>query len=199
MTGARLRRIDDSGIFEWPWTASSGLAILTGAAGGGGGGGGALCWEALNLFGGGGGGGGGGGRATTLKIGEQIYRAAGGDGGDGGGGGGLDNGRPVSGKNGRGCNHGAGGDGGRGALAAPAEKRIVVQRRQRRKGISRRNFDCRTARIVQRRPLRNRSWQRRQRRAGAARVTRKEAREPSDRDGFVVVVPLHADPGGALC
>lgn len=53
MQGAKLRRIVDSGIFEWPWPTPLGLAIITGAAGGGGGGGGAFCIEGLNLYGGG--------------------------------------------------------------------------------------------------------------------------------------------------
>ena len=198
MTGARLRRINESGTFEWPWTASSGLAILTGAAGGGGGGGGALCWEALNLFGGGGGGGGGGGHATTLKIGEQVHRAAGGDGGDGGGGGGLDNGRPVSGKNGRGCNHGAGGDGGRGALAAPDERRIVANGGDGGKG-----FPGETA-IAELHGLSKGDRFEIEVGSGGTGGRGGEGYENGGAGavgsgGFVLVVPLHADPGAGLC
>lgn len=125
MRDAVLHRITESGNFAWPWATPTGLAIITGAAGGGGGGGGAFCLEGLNLFGAGGGGGGGGGKATTVQVGEQSYRAAGGNGGDGGGGGGLDDGHPVSGINGKGCHYGLGGDGGAGAIAPPAEGRLV--------------------------------------------------------------------------
>ena len=125
MQDAALRRVTQSGSFEWPWSASTGIAIIVGASGGGGGGGGALCLEGLNLFGAGGGGGGGGGGATTLKTGEQTYQAFGGGGGDGGGGGGLDDGQPVNGNNGKGCRHGDGGSGGRGAVASPAADRLV--------------------------------------------------------------------------
>jgi len=125
MRDAALHRITESGNFEWPWAAPTGLAIITGATGGGGGGGGAFCLEGLNLFGAGGGGGGEGGKATTLQVGEQSYRAAGGNGGDGGAGGGLDDGRPVNGINGKGCHYGLGGDGGAGAVAPPAEGRLV--------------------------------------------------------------------------
>ena len=125
MRDARLHRITESGYFEWPWAASSGLAIIAGAAGGGGGGGGAFCLEGLNLFGAGGGGGGGGGGTTTLKAGEESYRAVGGNGGDGGGGGGLEDGHPVHGTDGKGCHYGLGGDGGAKAVVRPAEGRLV--------------------------------------------------------------------------
>ena len=124
MRDAALHRITESGNFEWPWAAPTGLAIITGAAGGGGGGG-AFCLEGLNLFGAGGGGGGGRGGATTLQAGEESYRAAGGNGGNGGAGGGLDDGHPVNGINGKGCHYGLGGDGGAGAVAPPAEGRLV--------------------------------------------------------------------------
>lgn len=125
MRDATLRRIAESGSFEWHWAAPTGLAIITGAAGGGGGGGGAFCLEGLNLFGAGGGGGGGAGEATTLQAGEESYRAAGGNGGDGGGGGGLEDGHPVNGINGKGCHYGLGGDGGAGAVAPSAKGRLV--------------------------------------------------------------------------
>ena len=125
MRDAALHRITESGNFEWPWAAPTGLAIITGAAGGGGGGGGAFCLEGLNVFGAGGGGGGEGGNATTLHVSEQSYRAAGGAGGDGGGGGGLDDGNPANGIDGKGCHYGVGGDGGAGAVAPPAEGRSV--------------------------------------------------------------------------
>lgn len=125
MRDAPLHRITESGIFEWPWAAPTGLAIITGAAGGGGGGGGAFCLEGLNLFGAGGGDGGEGGEVTTLQAGDESYRAAGGNGGDGGNGGGLDDGHPVNGINGKGCHYGLGGDGGAGAVAPPAKGRLV--------------------------------------------------------------------------
>ena len=38
MPNEDLRRVAKSGAFEWPWRATRGLAIVTGAAGGGGGG-----------------------------------------------------------------------------------------------------------------------------------------------------------------
>ena len=98
MRDAALHRITESGNFEWPWAAPTGLAIITGAAGGGGGGGGAFCLEGLNVFG---------------------------AGGDGGGGGGLNEGHPVNGIDGKGCHYGGGGDGGAGAVAPPAEGRLV--------------------------------------------------------------------------
>ncbi|MCY4189605.1 MAG: hypothetical protein OXD30_14100 [Bryobacterales bacterium] len=125
MRDAALHRITESGNFEWPWAAPTGLAIIAGAAGGGGGGGGAFCLEGLNLFGAGGGGGGGGGEATTLQVGEHNYQAAGGAGGNGGNGGSLDDGRPVNGSNGKGCHYGSGGDGGTGAVGPAAEGRLV--------------------------------------------------------------------------
>ena len=100
MQDAALRRVTQSGPFEWPWSASTGMAIIVAASGGGGG-------------------------ATTLKTGEQTYQAFGGGGGDGGGGGGLDDGQPVNGNNGKGCRHGDGGSGGRGAVASPAADRLV--------------------------------------------------------------------------
>ena len=123
MRNTALRRITESGIVDWPWTAPTGLAIITGASGGGGGG--ALCLEGLNLFGSAGGGGGGGGGPTTLRVALQDYRAAGGDGGWGGGGGGLQDGLPILGKRGAGCQYGSGGDGGKGAVASPADGRVT--------------------------------------------------------------------------
>ncbi len=39
MRNIALRRISESGLFEWPWAAPTGLAIIAGAADGGGGGG----------------------------------------------------------------------------------------------------------------------------------------------------------------
>ena len=115
-----LTRVEKSGEFAWPWSATRGLAFISGAHGGGGGGGGALCLEGLNAYGAGGGEGGEGGEATFLEIGERRFVARGGNGGGGGGGGGLLNGEPVPGKNGAGCGFGesAGGKGGRAARAS---------------------------------------------------------------------------------
>ena len=56
MPNTGFGRIVESCVFEWPWTSSHGLLVITGASGGGGGGGGALCLEGLNLYGAGGGG-----------------------------------------------------------------------------------------------------------------------------------------------
>ena len=99
MRDAAVHRITESGNFEWPWAAPTGLAIITGAGGGGGG-------EGAN--------------ATTLQVGEQSYQAA------GGAGGGFDDGHPVNGIHGKGCHYGlSGGDGGAGAVAPPAGGRLV--------------------------------------------------------------------------
>ena len=68
-----LKRIVESGKFEWP--TALGLAIVTGEADGGDGGG-ALCIQGLNLYGSAGGGGG----ATTVTLGQTAYQAAGGNG-----------------------------------------------------------------------------------------------------------------------
>lgn len=73
MPNEDLRRVAKSGAFEWPWSATRGLAIVTGAAGGGGGGGGALCIQGLTLHGSGGGGGGGSGFSVGGKgIDESV-------------------------------------------------------------------------------------------------------------------------------
>lgn len=48
MSEMGFRRILKSGVFQWPWPTSHGLAIITGAAGGGGGG--ALCIQRLNFL-----------------------------------------------------------------------------------------------------------------------------------------------------
>ena len=120
-----LKRIVESGTFDWPWSTAFGLAIITGAAGGGGGGGGALCVQGLNLYGAAGGGGGGGGAATTVKIGQTTYQAAGGNGGAAAAGGSLIDGEPMKGTAGAGCQYGDGGDGGRGAMVTPNPDRIV--------------------------------------------------------------------------
>ena len=66
MRDAALHRITESGNFEWPWAAPTGLAIIAGAAGDSGGGG-AFCLEGLNLFGAG-----GGGEATKLGMRETL-------------------------------------------------------------------------------------------------------------------------------
>ena len=114
-----LARVEESGEFVWPWRATRGLAVISGAHGGGGGGG-ALCLEGLNVYGAGGGEGGEGGEATLLEVGDRRFVALGGNGGGGGGGGGLLNGEPVTGKTGAGCVFGesAGGTGGRAARAS---------------------------------------------------------------------------------
>ena len=134
-----LRRIVESGTFEWPWPTPHGLIVMTGAAGGGGGGGGALCIQGLNLYGARGGGGGRGGTATTLTIGPKELQAAGGNGGGGGDGGGLTDGEPTEATCGVGCRYGNGGEGGQGATAYPASDRTVLQRRGRRQRIPWRN------------------------------------------------------------
>ena len=68
MMEAGLRRVTDSGTFTWPWSASRGLAVISGAAGGGGGGGGAFCMQGLNLHGAGGGGGGRGRAVLFVPV-----------------------------------------------------------------------------------------------------------------------------------
>jgi len=83
MRDVALRRISESGSFEWPWAAPTGLAIVAGAAGGGGGGGGAFCMEGLNLFGGGGGGGIHAGRPVNGTNGKGCHYGLGGNGGAG--------------------------------------------------------------------------------------------------------------------
>ena len=126
MTSTGSSRIVESGVFEWPWTASHGLLVIGGVSGGGGGGGGALCLEGLNLYGAGGGGGGGGGGMTRVGHKGVHYDASGGNGGDGGGGGGLREGTPVQGESGKGGSYGHGGGGGAGAEATPSEGRVVA-------------------------------------------------------------------------
>ena len=120
-----LARVEESGDFAWPWAASRGLAVISGAHGGGGGGGGGFCMEGLNVYGTDGGGGGGGGGATTLSVGERRYVASGGNGGGGGSGGGLKNGEPVVGKTGSGCKFGLSA-GGAGGCPDPAPSRVTA-------------------------------------------------------------------------
>ena len=124
MAQVALKRIDESGIFRWPWDSTSGLLVICGASGGGGGGGGAFCLEGLNLFGADGGEGGYGGEPTIVLRKQAAYEAAGGDGGGGGGGGGLHDGESAPGKNGVGCRYGSGGDGGGGGEVTRPEGRL---------------------------------------------------------------------------
>ena len=126
MMKAGLRRITESGTFMWPWSATRGVAVISGAAGGGGGGGGAFCMQGLNLHGAAGGGGGGGGAATTLQFGQRLHVASGGNGGGGGSSGGITrDGKPLHGNNGRGCNFGRS-DGGKGATLDETDDRVVA-------------------------------------------------------------------------
>lgn len=113
-----MRRLNESGTFEWQWSARRGLAIVIGGSGGGGGGGGAFCIDGLNLFGAIGGSGGEGGDETTITVRKRTYSAAGGRGGDGGDAGGFADGTPLKANEGRGCNHGNGGQGGSGGQVA---------------------------------------------------------------------------------
>ena len=101
-----VRKIVESGNFEWAWETARGLLIISGADGGGGGGGGAFSMQELNLCVGEGGEGGVGGGPTTVEVGGRTHGASGGAGGGGGGGAGINNGKPARGKDGAGCHYG---------------------------------------------------------------------------------------------
>ena len=198
MRDVALYRITETGNVEWPWAAPAGLAIITGASGGGGGGGGAFCLEGLNLFGAGGGGGGGGGGATTLKVAGESHHAVGGNGGGGGGGGGLGDGQPLNGKNGTGCHYGCGGQGGTGAVATPADGRLVSNG-----GNGGRGFPGETLIVELKGLSRGDRFEveigRGGRGGGDGKGYEKGNTGDVGADGFVLLVPLHAGTEAPQC